>query len=78
MPAVVQESIDLIQPILAQRTLTLEVTVPQSAALQGDAQRLVQVFVNLLIERREILAGRQHHSHRRGERRCRGGAVGRG
>ncbi|HEX7417780.1 MAG TPA: ATP-binding protein [Steroidobacteraceae bacterium] len=47
--AVIQEAIDLIQPILAQRALTLEVTVPHSARpLHGDAQRLVQVFVNLL------------------------------
>jgi signal transduction histidine kinase len=47
--AVIQEAIDLIQPILAQRGLTLEVTVPHSARpLHGDAQRLVQVFVNLL------------------------------
>jgi signal transduction histidine kinase/HAMP domain-containing protein len=46
---VVQEAIDLIQPILAQRALTLDVVVPHSARpVHGDAQRLVQVFVNLL------------------------------
>jgi signal transduction histidine kinase len=46
---VVADANDLIAPLLVQRDLKLEIDAPGIAAVvRGDAQRLAQVFVNLL------------------------------
>ena len=46
---VVADANDLIAPLLVQRDLKLEIDAPGVAAVvRGDAQRLAQVFVNLL------------------------------
>jgi signal transduction histidine kinase len=49
LPDVVQEAAELIGPLLDQRQLQLDVQVTGlEAPVQGDAQRLTQVLVNLL------------------------------
>jgi signal transduction histidine kinase len=49
LPEVVREAAELMAPLLAQRQLTLDLQLQSiSAAVPGDAQRLLQVFVNLL------------------------------
>ncbi|HSK79315.1 MAG TPA: ATP-binding protein [Thermoanaerobaculia bacterium] len=46
---VVEEAVEMVRPLLAQRGQTVEVDLPYPLpAIEGDAQRLVQVFVNLL------------------------------
>jgi signal transduction histidine kinase len=46
---VVEEAVEMTEPLLAQRGQTLEVDLPYPLpAVQGDAPRLTQVFVNLL------------------------------
>ncbi|HKV07976.1 MAG TPA: HAMP domain-containing protein, partial [Thermoanaerobaculia bacterium] len=46
---VVEEAVEMVRPLLAQRGQTVEVDLPYPLpAVEGDAQRLVQVFVNLL------------------------------
>jgi len=46
---VVEEAVEMTQPLLAQRGQTLEVELPYPLpAVAGDAPRLIQVFVNLL------------------------------
>jgi signal transduction histidine kinase len=45
---VVEDARELVEALLRQRRQTLEVDVPQSLGLQGDATRLTQVFVNLI------------------------------
>lgn len=46
---VVEEAVELVRPLLAQRGQTVEIDLPYPLpAIEGDAQRLVQVFVNLL------------------------------
>jgi signal transduction histidine kinase/HAMP domain-containing protein len=46
---VVQEAVDLLAPLLAQRRLQIDVQLLSvDTAILGDAQRLLQVFVNLL------------------------------
>ncbi len=46
---VVEEAVEMTQPLLAQRGQTLEVELPYPLpAIAGDAPRLIQVFVNLL------------------------------
>ncbi|MGC4027799.1 MAG: ATP-binding protein [Steroidobacteraceae bacterium] len=46
---VVQEAGELLQPLLAQRQLRLEITLPeeQRITVSGDSLRLLQVFINL-------------------------------
>lgn len=49
LPAVVEDALAFVRPILAQRRQRVEVELPGSLPeLNGDEQRLVQVFVNLL------------------------------
>jgi signal transduction histidine kinase len=49
LPEVVREAAELMAPLLAQRQLRLDLQLPAiDAAVPGDAQRLLQVFVNLL------------------------------
>jgi signal transduction histidine kinase len=49
LPAVVQEAADLMAPLLAQRGLRLDLRLGELVdAVPGDAQRLLQVFVNLI------------------------------
>lgn len=50
LESIVAEAIDLIRPLLAQSSLLVRVDLEalRSRTLIGDAQRLVQVFVNLL------------------------------
>jgi len=46
---VVEEAVEMTEPLLAQRGQTLEVELPYPLpAVAGDAPRLIQVFVNLL------------------------------
>ena len=46
---VVEEAVEMTEPLLAQRGQTLEVELPYPLpAIAGDAPRLIQVFVNLL------------------------------
>lgn len=46
---VVNEAGELLQPLLAQRRLTLEVNLPEPGlTVSGDSLRLLQVFINLL------------------------------
>lgn len=49
LQGVVEEAIELVAPLLAQRGLQQDVALPASErAVAGDAQRLTQVFVNLI------------------------------
>ncbi len=49
LAAVVDDARTLIESLLAQRSQTLEVSIPEDLPLiDGDAQRLQQVFVNLI------------------------------
>ncbi|HET9474562.1 MAG TPA: ATP-binding protein [Steroidobacteraceae bacterium] len=45
---VIDDARGLVEALLRQRRQTLEVDVPESLTLQGDATRLTQVFVNLI------------------------------
>jgi signal transduction histidine kinase len=45
---VVEDARGLVDALLHQRQQSLEVDVPEHLALQGDATRLTQVFVNLI------------------------------
>ncbi|HET9861888.1 MAG TPA: ATP-binding protein [Steroidobacteraceae bacterium] len=45
---VVEDARGLVEALLRQRRQPLEVDVPEGLALQGDATRLTQVFVNLI------------------------------
>jgi signal transduction histidine kinase len=45
---VIDDARGLVEALLRQRRQTLEVDVPESLTLQGDATRLTQVFVNLV------------------------------
>ncbi len=45
---VIDDARGLVEALLLQRRQTLEVDVPESLTLQGDATRLTQVFVNLI------------------------------
>jgi len=70
MPEVVAEAQKLVAPLLAQRRQTIAVAVPDSLPhVNGDAPRLVQVFVNLLAnaskfapEGSEIRIGAEAHA----------------
>jgi signal transduction histidine kinase len=49
LQSVVEDAVEFVRPILAQRRQNLAIEVPESLPeLLGDEQRLVQVFVNLL------------------------------
>jgi signal transduction histidine kinase len=48
MKQVVDDARGLVEALLRQRRQPLEVDVPEGLALQGDATRLTQVFVNLI------------------------------
>jgi signal transduction histidine kinase len=49
LPEVVDEAVGLLSPLLAQRGLRLDIDRPAiTATIRGDAQRLLQVFINLL------------------------------
>src|SRR4030095_9745458 len=45
---VVEDARGLVDALLRQRSQPLEIDVPEGLALQGDATRLTQVFVNLI------------------------------
>src|SRR4030095_9042683 len=45
---VVEDARGLVDALLRQRRQPLEVDIPEGLALQGDATRLTQVFVNLI------------------------------
>ena len=70
MPEVVAEAQKLVAPLLAQRRQTIAVAVPDSLPhVNGDAPRLIQVFVNLLAnaskfapEGSEIRIGAEAHA----------------
>jgi K+-sensing histidine kinase KdpD len=49
MDEIVEEAVELMVPLLDQRKQTVEVNLPYPLpVIEGDAERLVQVFVNLL------------------------------
>jgi signal transduction histidine kinase len=45
---IVEDARGLVEALLLQRNQPLEVSLPEDTALQGDATRLTQVFVNLI------------------------------
>jgi signal transduction histidine kinase len=65
---VVEEAVEMTEPLLAQRGQTLEVELPYPLpAVPGDAPRLIQVFVNLLANANKFAPA--------GSTVCIGGAV---